>query len=330
MRAGDVRYAGPSPRATGTVREEGSALRTIRVLRRSYASPEAPALDTALSRALLERASAGEEPETLRLYRARPEVAFGPADTAASGYPEAVRAARRLGFAAVERLAGGRAAVFHEGTLAFAWAVPERTPRLGIRARFEELSSLVRAALRSLGVDARVGEVPGEYCPGPYSVSARGERKLMGVGQRLLANAAHVGGVVVVGDAARVREALTPVYAALGVAWRPEATGAVEQELPGIGVDAVGAALLGAVGERYELVPGEPSAAALARAREIEPSHRPEAGRRAAGETAPKAAEGFAAGRESAAGPRWVGSGPARGAVPAGRRDGDARGAGAG
>ncbi len=99
---------------------------------------------------------------------------------AATPRPCAQRA--RLGFAAVERLAGGRAAVFHEGTLAFAWAVPERTPRLGIRARFEELSSFVETALRSLGVDARVGEVPGEYCPGPYSVSARGERKLMGSG----------------------------------------------------------------------------------------------------------------------------------------------------
>ena len=263
------------------------------MLRRSYASTAAPALDTALSRALLERASAGEEPETLRLYRARPEVAFGPADTAASGYPEAVRAARRLGFAAVERLAGGRAAVFHEGTLAFAWAVPERTPRLGIRARFEELSSFVETALRSLGVDARVGEVPGEYCPGPYSVSARGERKLMGVGQRLLAHAAHVGGVIVVQDARRVREALAPVYEALGVPWSPEATGAVAEECPGTGVEAVADALLRAVGECYEIVPGSPSESALARARALEPSHNPEAGRRAAREPAAKAAEGF-------------------------------------
>ena len=30
------------------------------------------------------------------------------------------------------------------------------------------------------------GEVAGEYCPGQHSVNARGERKLMGVGQRLI------------------------------------------------------------------------------------------------------------------------------------------------
>ena len=151
--------------------------------------------------------------------------------------------------------------------------MPDAAPRLGIRARFEELSACVEAALRSLGVDARVGEVPGEYCPGSYSVSASGERKLMGVGQRLLARAAHVGGVIVVHDAGRVREALTPVYRALGVAWRPEATGAVEEEIPGVGLDAVAAALLREIGERHELVPGEPSGEALARARALEPSH---------------------------------------------------------
>ena len=220
-------------------------------------------------------------------------MAFGPADAAARGYQEAVGAARGLGFAAVERLAGGRAAVFHEGTLAFSWAVPERAPRQGIRARFRELSSSVERALCSLGVDARVGEVPGEYCPGEYSVSAAGERKLMGVGQRLLARAAHVGGVIVVHDAERVREALTPVYQALGVPWRPEATGAVEEEAPGAGLEEVAGALLRALGERYELVPGAPSAGALARARELEPHHRAGARRRAAAGSPSKAAEGF-------------------------------------
>jgi octanoyl-[GcvH]:protein N-octanoyltransferase len=277
-----------------------SALRTIRVLRRGYASVEALALDTALSRALLEGTSAGTEPETLRLYRAQPEVAFGPADTSAPGYARAVQAARALGFAPIERLAGGRAAVFHEGTLAFAWAVPAATPRLGIRARFEELAALVHSTLSTLGIDARVGEVPGEYCPGPYSVSVRGERKLMGVGQRLLAHAAHVGGVIVVHDAARVREALLPVYEALGVTWRPAATGAVEEEAPGVTVEAVADALLVAFAERYELLPGAPSAAALARARALEPAHRAgvarAAGRDPAATAVAKAAEGFAPG----------------------------------
>ena len=56
----------------------------------------------------------------------------------------------------------------------------------------------MRTALCSLGVDARIGEVAGEYCPGKYSVNARGATKIMGVGQRLARHAAHVGGVIVV------------------------------------------------------------------------------------------------------------------------------------
>ena len=131
------------------------------------------------------------------------------------------RAARAQGFEAVLRVAGGRAAVFHEGAIALAHAVPDPAPRKGIHARFEASAALVAAALRRVGVDARVGEVPGEYCPGTYSVNAAGERKLAGLGQRLIAGASYMGGVLVVSDGARVREVLAPVYDALGLEWEP-------------------------------------------------------------------------------------------------------------
>ena len=80
-----------------------------------------------MSRALLQRVAAGELPETLRLARPGAMVAFGKQDAVASGYADAVRAARSGGFEAVLRLAGGRAAVFHEGTIAL--ATPCRTAR---------------------------------------------------------------------------------------------------------------------------------------------------------------------------------------------------------
>ena len=56
-------------------------------------------------------------------------------------------------------------------------------------------------ALQRLGVDARVGEVPREYCPGDYCVNARGQTKLAGIGQRLIKGAWHIGGVIVVDEA---------------------------------------------------------------------------------------------------------------------------------
>ena len=86
---------------------------------------------------MLTRVGAGELPETIRLARPEPMVAFGKQDAIVPGYPEAVRAARAGGFDPVLRLAGGRAAVFHEGTIGLAHAVPEERPREHIRARFE-------------------------------------------------------------------------------------------------------------------------------------------------------------------------------------------------
>ncbi|MGH2704721.1 MAG: lipoate--protein ligase family protein [Actinomycetota bacterium] len=203
--------------------------RRICLLRDAF--PARASFDTAISRALLLRAAAGELPEMLRLYRPDAIVAFGGRDRAADGFADAVRAARAQGFDAVLRLAGGRAAVFHEGTVALARAIPDSDPTSRTVARFEETSDLVASALRTLGVDARVGEVPGEYCPGDHSVNIGGLRKLAGIGQRLVAGAAHLGGVVVVTGANRIRRVLDPVYAALRVEWDPATTGAIADEV---------------------------------------------------------------------------------------------------
>ena len=59
------------------------------------------------------------------------------------GYAEAVQAARGGGFEAIERLAGGRAAVFHEDTIAFAHAIPDADPRSGVDGRFEQTAALL-------------------------------------------------------------------------------------------------------------------------------------------------------------------------------------------
>jgi len=243
----------------------------LRVLEASF--PADAALDTAVSRALMLRVAAGELPETLRLARPGRIVAFGKRDAVAQGYAAAVRAARSGGFEAIERLAGGRAAVFHEDTVAFAHAIPDSDPRSGVDRRFDETAQLLAAAFRGLGLDARVGEVQGEYCPGAHSVNARGERKVMGVGQRLVAGGVHVGGVVVVDGAADVRDILVPVYAALGLEWRPETTGSVAEEVPGTTWDAVRDAMLAGYGERYELRPVELDRETLELARRLAPEH---------------------------------------------------------
>ncbi|HYI37337.1 MAG TPA: hypothetical protein VEX39_12055 [Thermoleophilaceae bacterium] len=238
---------------------------------RSFAGD--PALDTAVSRALMLRVASGDLPETLRIARPGPIVAFGKRDVVGAGYPEAVAAARSGGFEAIERLAGGRAAVFHEQTISFAHSIPDADPRSRVGERFDLVSGLMVRAFASLGIDARVGEVPGEYCPGADSVNARGERKLMGVGQRLVSRASHVGGVVVVDQPERVNGVLVPVYRALGLDWRPEATGAVAEEAPGAGWQEVADAIEAQYAELYDLVPAELDDATLELARSLAPEH---------------------------------------------------------
>lgn len=245
--------------------------RSIRLTTNSFT--RRPTLDTAVSRALLQQVSDGTEPETLRLYRPASLVAFGPQDTRSPGYRQAVDAARVGGFEAVLRLVGGRAAVYHEETIAFAWAVPNPTPNADIQARFQHTAEIMVSAFHRLGVDARMGEVPGEYCPGQFSVNTRGKKKLMGVGQRLVTGAAHIGGVVVVGGSTRIRDILSPVYNALGVAWDPESVGSLEDELAGVSFEDARQAIIDEFASRYELVNASVSKDTLALAEAVEPQY---------------------------------------------------------
>ena len=245
--------------------------RTIRLITDSFT--HRPTLDTAVSRAILQQVSDGTEQETLRIYRPSSLVAFGPQDTRSSGYRQAVDAARKGGFEAVQRMVGGRAAVYHEETIAFAWAIPNPMPSADIQTQFQHIADIMVSAFNGLGIDARTGEVPGEYCPGQFSVNARGEKKLMGVGQRLMTGAAHIGGVVVVGGSSRIRDILIPVYDALGIAWEPESVGSLEDELAGVGYEDAQQAVIDEFASRYELVKATVPQETLALVEVVEPQY---------------------------------------------------------
>lgn len=248
-----------------------SAAPSLRLLRRSFA--DRPAFGTAVSEAILIRVAAGDLPASLRLHRPARELAFAKQDRVAPGFSAAVSAARSAGFEPVVRMAGGRAAVFHEGTLSIAWSRPDPNPVAGIRARFAEAAEIIVGALRRLGVDARIGELAGEWCPGAWSVNAGGRVKLAGIGQRMVAGGAHIGAVVVVEREDLVREALEPVYAALGLEWDPATAGSVTGETSGAGLGDVEAALIAELETRYELTDTEIDAATLEHASELEADH---------------------------------------------------------
>jgi octanoyl-[GcvH]:protein N-octanoyltransferase len=240
------------------------------------AFPEPGAMDVAVSHAVLRAVSEGSLDGVFRLHIPAPVVAFGRADRVTPGYRDAVRAARAHGFFPVERLAGGRAAVFHQDTLAFSWVIPDPEPRAGITERFEVTAELMAVAFKSLGIDARIGELPGEYCPGPWSVNVGGRVKVMGVGQRLVRGAAHVGGVVVVDGGNRIRDVLIPVYRALGLDWDPRTAGSLADRAPGLDTEVVADAIVESFATNFDLVEGELPARVLERARSLVDGHLPE------------------------------------------------------
>ncbi len=244
---------------------------TLHVALTSHA--DEPALDTAVSHAVLERVAAGTLPATLRLYEPSRVMAFGRQDTTGDGYPAAIAAAAAHGFTGVERLAGGRAAVFSPTTLALSLAVPDVDPQGTTMVRFGHVSNLLREALQRLGVSARVGQLPGEYCPGRHSIS-NGDVKLVGIGQRVRKTAAHVGAVIVVDGTDEIRAALTDVYAALDLELDPATVGAITDVVPGLVIADVMDAVIEVFSEEYDLVDAPMDVDILARAHELVASHR--------------------------------------------------------
>lgn len=198
---------------------------------------------------LLRESARGDLAPTLRLYRPQPTLAFGQRDTRLPGFEAASAAARALGFEPLVRKAGGRAAAYHQGCLIVDHIEPHDDAVAASRARFRILGTLLADALRRVGVDARMGEIPGEYCPGEFSVhGVDGVRsvKLVGTAQRVISGAWLFSSVIVVEDSAPIRSVLEATYSALELPWEPSTAGAAEDLVPGVTVDAVASAVVAA------------------------------------------------------------------------------------
>jgi lipoate-protein ligase A len=255
-------------------RYEGRASHTVpRMHLVRDAEPRAPALDVAIGHALLQRVAAGESPATLRVYRPAPTVAFGRLDRLRAGYPDAVAAAREHGFTPVVRLPGGHAAAYHEESLGIDLVGATPDAIAGVHDRFRQNGRRLARALTALGIDAQVGEVPGEYCPGSYSVNAGGRIKLAGTAQRLLSGAWLFGAVIVVGDGARVRDVLANVYELLALDWDPATAGALVDEVGGLTVDDVERAVVASYALSNELEETPLDLETLALAQSLEDEH---------------------------------------------------------
>src|SRR4051794_16352320 len=195
------------------------------------ASEADEATELAIAHALVRRAGAGDISEALRCYRpTAPVVVFGRRDTRLPGFANAVRAAVDAGFQTAVRAVGGRAVAYTENALVIDHVRHEPNAGAELEDRFVDQGGKVASVLRQLGVDAHVGAVPGEYCPGAHSVNARGATKLVGTAQRVVRNGWLFSTLVTVDDDLVLRPVLQAVYGHLGLAFDPASVGSVRAE----------------------------------------------------------------------------------------------------
>ena len=192
-----------------------------------FSTPGQPALDMLLTGAMLRDVAERHRPATVRVFRPGPTVAFGRRDGFAPGYEQAVEAARLSGFAAAVRHAGGHAVAYDEGSIIVELIRPESHPVGGIEDRFVELTMLIQRSLGIAGVPVDVGELPGEYCAGRFSLHLRDGAKVVGVAQRVIKGASLTTAAVTVGSGDRLRAVTARVYRELGLALDVSTVGAI-------------------------------------------------------------------------------------------------------
>jgi octanoyl-[GcvH]:protein N-octanoyltransferase len=243
----------------------GAAPRTLL----ADAFPQRPALDMALSHALLLRVADGDRPAAVRVYEPGPTVAFSKLDRQAPGFAAACDAARAHGYEPVIRLGGGHAAAYGPGCLIHEEIAPHHSTLEGLQERYAQETMLVQEALRRLGVPVTAGRLEGEYCAGAHSLHAGGV-KVAGIAQRVIKGAALISTVLLVDAGPSLRAVLVDVYRALAIDWRPQTAGSLADVASAPPLPSLAAALAPDAAGRVGVEPGD-----LALAESLEPGHRP-------------------------------------------------------
>jgi len=230
------------------------------------------ALEMAFAHALVRQANAGEFDEVLRLYQPLASaVVFSRRDTNAPRFAQAVAMAKRSGFQVAVRAAGGRAVAYTTEALVIDHVRHEPQAVTGQKARFEHFAALNAGTLQGLGIPVTIGAVPGEYCPGAYSVNVRGRKKVVGTAQRVLRDAWLFSTLVILGDEDRLQPVLRDVYDMLGQPFDECSVGSVGAEVAGLqATDLIDALVQSCTGGRTESFSHETT---LNLARELLPSH---------------------------------------------------------
>lgn len=194
--------------------------------------------------ALLLRAPEAAWSQLVHVYVPQgPTVAFSGRDLRSPGIAAATEVAHAAGFATVVRSPGGRMVAYDSGAV----VIDHLDRTTGIRhagsATFAANAESHVRVLRALGdVDARVGEVNGEYCPGEYSINVGGVAKVVGSAQRVTSTGSLFSTVVQVAVSDRVRAVLGAVSDALGYELRRTSIAGLADYVPSLTSTEVAAA----------------------------------------------------------------------------------------
>lgn len=205
-----------------------------------------PSASLEVSRRLLDVVAADSEiGNIVRIYRPAPTVAFTRREEGLPGFGEAVAEAMAFGFEPVIRPTGGRMVALDENWLILDVIAPEERNRsVSHRSVFNAFGTSFVDVLNSLGIHAAVGPVPDEYCPGEFSVNARGEVKIVGTSQRVTRGARLFSASIPFSISPFVAELFDRVNSLLGLDWDNRRLGSIEDEAPALTITDVEAALL--------------------------------------------------------------------------------------
>jgi octanoyl-[GcvH]:protein N-octanoyltransferase len=170
----------------------------------------------------------------LRFRRPQPTAAFSPQDTTHPDYAQIKTQARINGFEPIERGTGGRLTMFDEGALAITLISPHPEPHQHTMQRYEIFSGAIANALAKLGIDARIGALPDEYCPGKFSINAEARVKLVGIAQRINRRCIQMGAIITVERSEKAEAAIAEAYRAMGLPFDPRTYGAITDILPAL------------------------------------------------------------------------------------------------
>ena len=195
---------------------------------------EDPATAYGYVRTVFDQVAGGARPATVSITPSTRHVGVTRRDTFRPGFEDAVRAAGGIGYPVLVRSAGGGATAADRGTFGFSIIRPahETESRRSIRERYDEAAAFVLGAFSRLGVEAEVGEVRDEFCPGDHSIRVgdrEGGMKVVGIAQRITRRATSVGGIVLVDGERELARVLERVYGAMRLPFRSDSVGSLRR-----------------------------------------------------------------------------------------------------